>query len=262
MSAAAIIVGEVVHERFRPANHKFTYPLFCLRIPLGKLVDVAQHIAVNRRGLVSFQERDHGVRDGSSTLAWVRKVLIDNDVATAAEDQIEVDLHCFPRMLGYVFNPVSFWVCRRFTQASDEVCAVLVEVNNTFGQSHSYLLTPGNGRSIESGELLSAAKQLHVSPFNEVRGGYQFRFNFAADRWMARIDYYDGNDGEGPLLHTHISGVAQPLTQANLRRAALHFPLQTLAVVARIHWHALRLFAKRVPFFGKLASTMTGISRS
>ncbi len=259
MSTAAIIVGDVVHERFRPANHKFTYPLFCLRIPLGQLGDVAQQIAVNRTGLVSFQERDHGARDGSSTLNWVRNILFENGVATTAEDQIEVDLHSFPRMLGYVFNPVSFWVCRRLSGETDHVCAVLVEVNNTLGQSHSYLLTPANGRAIQSGELLEASKQLHVSPFNEVRGGYRFRFNFGADRWMARIDYDDGN---GPLLHTHISGATQPLTRANLRRATLRFPLQTLAVVARIHWHALRLFAKRVPFLGKLKSNMTGISRS
>ena len=265
MSAAAIIVGDVVHERFRPANHKFIYPLFCLRIPLGKLGDVAQQMAVNRPGLVSFQERDHGARGGSSTLAWIRKILIENGIATASESQIEVDLHSFPRMLGYVFNPVSFWVCRRkFNEVNEggEVCAVLVEVNNTFGQSHSYLLTPTAGASIQSGELLEATKQLHVSPFNEVRGGYRFRFNFAADCWMARIDYYEGDDGSGPLLHTHISGSAQPLTAANLRRVALRFPFQTLAVVARIHLHALLLLAKRVPFLGKLKSTMTGISRS
>ena len=82
MSAAAIIVGEVVHERFRPANHKFTYPLFCLRVPLGKLGDVAQQMAVNRSGLVSFQERDHGARDGSSALAWVRSILVENGITT------------------------------------------------------------------------------------------------------------------------------------------------------------------------------------
>ena len=264
MSTAAIIVGDVVHERFRPAHHKFTYPLFCLRIPLGKLGDVAQQMAVNRAGFVSFQERDHGARDGSSALAWIQKILIENGVATVAENQIEVDLHSFPRMLGYVFNPVSFWVCRRPLTEANEVCAVLVEVNNTFGQSHSYLLTPSNGRAIQSGELLKTTKQLHVSPFNDVRGGYRFRFNFGADRWMARIDYYEADDGDSnePLLHTHISGATRPLTRANLRRATLRFPLQTLAVVARIHFHALLLFAKRVPFLGKLKSTMTGISRS
>ena len=253
MSAAAIIVGDVVHERLRPVNHSFTYPLFCLRIPLGKLDEVGKQMAVNRRGLVSFQERDHGARDGSSLLAWVRNILTLNDLET---DGVSVDLHAFPRMFGYVFNPVSFWVCRR---ASGDVSAVLVEVNNTFGESHSYLLTPTSGDRIRSGELLTATKELHVSPFNEVRGQYSFRFNFGADRWLARIDY---DDGQGSLLNTHISGAAKPLTRANLRRSALRFPLQTLAVVARIHWHALRLFAKRVPFFGKLRSNMTGISRS
>ncbi len=253
MTTAAIIMGDVVHERLRPVNHSFTYPLFCLRIPLGKLGEIGEQMAVNRRGLVSFQERDHGARDGSSCLAWIRNALTCNGIDA---DGISVELHAFPRMLGYVFNPVSFWVCRR---ASGDVAAVLVEVNNTFGESHCYLLTPTLGTSIRSGELLTATKELHVSPFNEVRGTYNFRFNFGDDRWLARIDY---DDGQGSLLNTHISGVAQPLSRANLRRAALRFPLQTLAVVARIHWHALRLFAKRVPFFGKLRSNMTGISRS
>lgn len=253
MTTAAIIMGEVVHERLRPVNHSFTYPLFCLRIPLGKLGEIDEQMAVNRRGLVSFQERDHGARDGSSCLTWVRDILMQNGIETK---DVSVELHAFPRMLGYVFNPVSFWVCRR---ASGDVSSVLVEVNNTFGESHSYLLTPASGDSIRSGELLTATKELHVSPFNEVRGKYSFRFNFGEDRWLARIDY---DDGRGSLLNTHISGTAQPLTRANLRLAALRFPLQTLAVVARIHWHALRLFAKRVPFFGKLRSHMTGISRS
>ena len=252
MTTAAIIMGDVVHERLRPVNHSFTYPLFCLRIPLGELGEVGEQMAINRRGLVSFQERDHGARDGTSCLAWIRNILTLNDIV----GDISVELHAFPRMLGYVFNPVSFWVCRR---VSGSVCAVLIEVNNTFGESHSYLLTAKAGDCIRSGELLTASKELHVSPFNEVRGSYSFRFNFGADRWLARIDY---DDGQGSLLNTHISGVSQPLTRANLRRAALRFPLQTLAVVARINWHALRLFAKRVPFFGKLRSHMTGISRS
>jgi len=253
MTSAAVIFGNVVHERLRPVNHSFTYPLFCLRIPLGKLDEVGKQMAINRRGLVSFQERDHGARDGSSCLAWVRNILTQNGIDT---NEVGVDLHAFPRMFGYVFNPVSFWVCRC---GSGEVAAVLVEVNNTFGESHSYLLTSASGDYLRSGDLLTATKELHVSPFNEVRGQYSFRFNFGEDRWLARIDY---DDGQGSVLNTHISGVLKPLTRASLRAASLRFPLQTLAVVARIHWHALRLFAKRVPFFGKLRSNMTGISRS
>lgn len=256
MTAAAIIVGDVVHERLKPVNHRFTYPLFCLRIPLHKLPELANDMAINRRGFVSFHERDHGARDGSSTLAWLRTLLVQQGVTADNADAVEVVLYTFPRMFGYVFNPVSFWVCSR---PSGEVMAVVVEVNNTFGESHSYLLTGDNGKAIQNGELLQATKQLHVSPFNEVCGGYKFRFHFGPERWLARIDYHDGS---GVLLNTHISGEAQPLTRANLRRAAWRFPLQTLAVVARIHWHALRLFFKRVPFLGKLRSNMTGISRS
>lgn len=256
MTAAAIIVGEVVHERLKPVNHRFTYPLFCLRIPLHKLSEVANEMAINRRGFVSFHERDHGPPDGSSTLAWLCALLAEQGLAPDDEDAVEVVLYTFPRMFGYVFNPVSFWVCSR---SSGDVFAVLVEVNNTFGESHSYLLTGEQGGAIGNGQLLAATKQLHVSPFNEVRGGYQFRFHFGPERWLARIDYDDGN---GALLKTHISGEAQPLTRASLRRVAWRFPLQTLAVVARIHWHALRLLVKRVPFFGKLRSNMTGISRS
>jgi uncharacterized protein len=271
VSAAAIITGSVAHERFRPASHRFTYPLFCLRIPLNELAKVGEQLAVNRRGLISFSEHDHGARDGSSLLAWITEVLCDEGVIAKGE-QPNVALHTFPRMFGYVFNPVSFWVCSHGNDdgvVDRHVFAVLVEVNNTFGQSHRYLLTNENAAAIQSGQWLVATKQLHVSPFNEVKGGYRFRFHFSADRWLARIDYADngyrdGNveDNTRTLLHTHISGIAQPLTRANLRRAALRFPLQSLAVVARIHWHALRLFIKRVPFFGKLRSHMTGISRS
>lgn len=252
---AAIIVGEVVHERMRPVRHRFQYPLFCLRLPLDSLDAVATEMAINRHSIVSFHERDHGARDGTSTVAWAHDLLRGQQVI-AADERVSIDLHAFPRMFGYVFNPVSFWVCHRGAGA---ICAVIVEVNNTFGESHRYLLAPRDGRNMRSGELIEASKQLHVSPFNEVRGGYRFRFNFSEERWLARIDY---DDGHGTLLHTHISGDARPLTRAALRRAALRFPVQSLAVVTRIHWHALRLLLKRVPFLGKLASHMTGVSRS
>jgi uncharacterized protein len=253
--SAALIVGEVAHARTRPAVHSFTYPLFCVRLPLDALESVNKVLPINRAGILSFQERDHGARDGEPLQQWINALLRDERVI--ADDQSAmVDLIVFPRMLGYVFNPVCFWICRH---DEGRVLAVLAEVNNTFGQSHRYLLTAKHGDEIQSGETLHAQKLLHVSPFNEVKGDYEFRFNFSNDRWLARIDY---DDGEGQLLHTHISGHASPLTTKNLRRAALRFPLQSFAVVARIHWHALLLWAKGVPFLGKLASRMTGVSRT
>ncbi len=256
MNRAALIVGEVTHTRVRPAQHSFTYPLFCVRIPLAELTRVNETLPVNRAGLVSFHELDHGARAPSTSLqAWIDALLSEHKLL-AKDEHADVELIAFPRMFGYVFNPVSFWICRH---AEGRVVAVLAEVNNTFGQSHRYLLTASNGEAIQSGDTLHSSKLLHVSPFNEVIGSYAFRFNFSANHWLARIDY---DDGQGHLLHTHVSGVAQPLTAQNLRRALLRFPLQSLSVVARIHWHALRLWIKRVPFHGKLNSKMTGVSRS
>ncbi|TAG81153.1 MAG: DUF1365 domain-containing protein [Burkholderiales bacterium] len=253
-SSAAVIVGEVTHSRVRPSAHEFRYPLFCLRLPLAELSQLEPTLAVNRAALLSFQERDHGARDGESLQQWIDQLLREHHLLRQ-DESAHVELVSFPRVFGFVFNPVSFWVCR---DQSARVFAVLAEVNNTFGESHRYLLTSERGE-IKTGDTLLADKLLHVSPFNEVRGQYSFRFNFAPDRWLARIDY---DDGEGRLLHTHIGGEAKPLTRSALRSALFRFPLQSFAVVARIHWHALRLWIKRVPFHGKLNSKMTGVSRS
>lgn len=252
---AAIIRGEVTHARARPSVHSFSYPLFCIRVPLDELRALDDTLAINRSGLISFHEKDHGARDGESLQQWIDGLLREHQLLRR-DETAQVELIAFPRMFGFVFNPVSFWVCRR---TDGRVFAVLAEVNNTFGESHRYLLTANIGDEIRSGETLHTHKLLHVSPFNEVRGHYSFRFNFAANRWLARIDY---DDGEGQLLHTHIGGDAQPMTRPHLRRVLWRFPLQSFAVVARIHWHALLLWIKRVPFYGKLNSKMTGVSRS
>jgi DUF1365 family protein len=251
--APAIVHGEVAHRRTRPAVHGFTYPAFCLRLPLSDVAALsASGIAWNRRGLVSFHDRDHGPRDGSPLDAWLRSLLEREGVATPDE----IVLHAFPRMLGYVFNPVSFWVCHA---ASGAIFAVLVEVNNTFGETHHYLLAHPHGEPLASGETLTARKVFHVSPFCEVKGDYTFRFHFGADRWLARIDHFDG-EAPAALLETHISGIARPLRPGDARALLWQYRWFTLAVVARIHWQALRLWTKRVPFFSKPtppASTLT-----
>jgi hypothetical protein len=245
--APAIVRGEIAHRRRRPARNEFAYPAFCLRLPLSRLAELpGRGIARNGRGLVSFHDRDHGPRDGSPLDAWIRGVLADQGIAADGE----VVLYTFPRMLGYVFNPISFWVCHG---RDGHVRAVLCEVSNTFGERHNYLLAHRDGRPLASGETLGAAKVFHVSPFCEVRGRYAIRFRFGAGRWLARIDYFDDGDCAEPLLETWISGDATPLQPAAARRLPLQYPLFTLGVVARIHWQALRLWMKRVPFFTKPA---------
>jgi len=250
----ALVEGRIMHRRRRPAENAFSYPAFCLRLPLSRLDDLpAFGIARNRRGLLSFDDRDHGARDGSPLLPWIRALLAREGI----EARGEVVLHAFPRMMGYVFNPVSFWVCH---DVAGRVAAVLAEVNNTFGERHHYLVAHPGGRPIASGDTLAARKVFHVSPFCEVRGRYAFRFHFGPQRWLARIDYFD-DDGDAPLIATSISGAVRPLRRGDARALLLRYPAFTLGVVARIHWQAAKLWAKRVPFFSKPAPPASLISR-
>ena len=244
---ASIVHGEVGHLRRRPAVNAFTYPAFCLRLPLSRMESLAAGgIAWNRRGALSFHDRDHGPRDGSPLLPWVRALLAEAGVAADGE----VVLHAFPRMLGFVFNPVSFWVCH---DRSGSVRAVLCEVCNTFGERHNYLVAHPDGRPLVSGETLRARKVFHVSPFCDVQGGYAFRFHFGAERWLARIDYFDDASATEPLLETRISGRVAPLAQGDAWRLLRRYRWYTLGVIARIHWQALRLWTKRIRFFPKPA---------
>jgi hypothetical protein len=152
---------------------------------------------------------------------------------------------------------VSFWVCH---DRAGAVRAVLCEVRNTFGERHLYLLANANGAPLASGVTLAASKVFHVSPFCDVKGRYAFRFHFGAERWLARIDYFDTDDRE-PLLETWISGQAEALTPAAARGLAWRYRWFTIGVLARIHWQALQLWLKRVPYFTKPVPPRAPLSR-
>jgi DUF1365 family protein len=244
-AAAQLLLGQVMHRRLRPVAHRFVYPVSYCLLPLTALEASSSRLfSINRFNLFSFHHADHGARDGSHPLPWIRALL---DGAGVHADG-EIWLQCFPRVLGYVFNPVSFWFCHG---ADGTLRAVLAEVNNTFGGRHHYLLAHADGSALQDGETLRADKVFPVSPFMAVGGEYRFRFHARDDAgapsWrLARIEH---GDAAGDLLHTAISGRAMPLATGPLLRAALAFPLQSLAVMLRIHWQAFRLWIKGAPFF-------------
>ena len=245
-SVPQLCFGQVRHTRLRPARNAFAYGSYYLRLPLRTMGPRAPHCALfsrNRFNLLSFHDADHGDGKGALT-AWIDALLQREGVHDANG---ELWLQTMPRVLGFVFNPVSFWFCHRRDGA---LRAVLCDVRNTFGERHFYLLDQGG--PIAEGAELHARKVFHVSPFCAVEGGYRFRFlrrrGAAGEATLARVDY---DDASGPLLKTSVSGDGVALTSAAVLRAFFGFPLMTVGVVVRIHLQALRLWLRRVPFFSK-----------
>lgn len=241
--------AHVVHKRLRPFVHPFHYRLFCLRVRIDQpqaLADAGSWLfGVNRRRLVSLMNADHGHRDGGDLIEWLRATL---HAASVPWPGGPVWLQCFPRILGYVFNPVSFW----YVHDAQGRCAVVVaEVNNTFGQRHQYVLSPSDGQRIESGTVLHCQKVFHVSPFCPVQGHYRFEYTRSAQIERMAIDYFD-ESGTGPvdepLIHTAMAVEPGPFSTAGLLRAILRMPLMTFGVMARIHWHALKLWRRGATF--------------
>jgi hypothetical protein len=259
-SVAAIGLGSIRHCRLRPAVNAFVYRGFFLRLPLRALAARPwpwRLLARNRAGLFALHDADHG--DGGPLLEWVQRLLASAGVDDATG---EIWLQAFPRVAGYVFNPVSFWFCER---ADGALRAIVCEVNNTFGDRHAYLLAHADGRPLRNGEALVALKRFYVSPFCAVAGTYRFRFASAPAhgdtpaRCVARIDH---EDDDGPLLQTSIEGRLAPLTDRALARAFLCYPAFTIGVVARIHWQALRLWIRRVPLHRRPQPPVVGVTAS
>ena len=245
-TGARIAFGQVRHERHAPVRHRFAYPTASLLLPLRTLArspDPA--LARNRRAPFGFRDADHG--DGGPDVLALFDALLAREGVHDADG--EAWLHCFPRMLGVAFKPVSFWYAHR---ADGSIAALLAEVHNTFGERHAYLLEPPREGPAFGTEYV-ARKVFHVSPFCATRGEYRFRFlrtdldaPDGRGRTTVRIEWHEQAGDAGPTLVTSISGDVEPLTAASARRALWRSPLMTALIVARIHWQALRLWTRRV----------------
>ena len=231
-----------MHERLRPARNHFVYPVFYVRLNLSRLDELNSPLfGIDRWRPISLRTRDYGPRDGSSLTGWMRATLADAGIDADGE----IWLQTFPRIFGFAFNPVSFWYCY---DRQENLRAVLAEVNNTFGETHRYLLATANQSCIDANSTLECKKRMHVSPFCEVRGSYHFRFRDTESNAFVAIDYHDD---DGLLIKTAIAGHVHLMHTHQLGRALARQPFLTLGIVARILWQALKLWIKRVPFFHK-----------
>lgn len=234
---SALYVGRVRHHRFRPKAHALSYRVFWMLLDLDEIDGLAARLRLfsrNRFNLYAFRDADYGDRSGKPLRPQIEAALAEAGIAT---DGGPIRLLTMPRILGYAFNPISTYFCYR---RDGSLCATVYEVHNTFGEVHSYVAPAGG----EVEPLRQGAKKLfHVSPFMGLAMRYAFAVVPPAERVSLAID---GHDDEGRLIATVLSGRRSEMSDATLLRLLATHPLLTLKVTFAIHWHALRLLAKRI----------------
>ncbi len=236
--ASGLYLGQVGHSRTRPAKHSLRYGVFMLLLDLDETPALAKTLrwfSLGRFNLTSFDARDYG--DGSLE-PLRRQVERRLDAAGLSIDGGPIRLLCLPRVLGYVFNPISVYFCYRQDGA---LRAILYEVSSTFGERHSYLIPAEAGADGDIRQ--SVEKRLHVSPFMDMDLRYAFRVTPPAERVRIAIDV---SDGDGTILNASFVGARRDLTDAQLLRAWAAHPLLTLKVIAAIHWEAVKILMKGV----------------
>jgi DUF1365 family protein len=236
--AAALYFGEVMHARLKPIGHRFSYRVMSLLIDLDRLAAADRQsplFGVNRAALYSFNEADHGARDGSPLRSYAQQRAAEHGVDLTGG---RVWLLCYPRLFGYTFNPLSVYFCYR---ADGELALMIYEVRNTFGDIHPYVLPVMPGEISAAGVRQAQEKLFCVSPFIGMSMRYHFRVSPPGECVKFRILE---TDREGPLLAATFNGRRRALDTAALLRSFLSLPLVTLKIVAAIHWEALRLWLK------------------
>ncbi len=227
----------VFHRRLVPKRHEFLYRVFYFLIDLDELsrIDSSLHLLkVNRPGLYSFLESDHISHGSPSVRGSILRYLLDQGIT---EPVGRIRLLTLPRVLGYVFNPISIYFCDR---PDGTPMVSVAEVGNTFGEWKPYLVP----LSADGTFRARLVKHFYVSPFSDLDLEFDFRFHLPDENLRIFIDDYRGEERE--LLST-MTGRRLPLTDANLLRLSLQYPLLTLRVILGIHWHALRLWLKGLP---------------
>jgi uncharacterized protein len=237
MTQSTLYVGSVSHRRLRPKKHRLRYRVFWTLFDLDELPRLARRLLLfshNRFNLFSFHDADHGDGRGVPLRNYVERELAAHHIDA---DGGSIKLLCMPRILGYVFNPISIYFCYR---NDGSLAALLYEVRNTFGEMHSYLISVADQSNVIR---QCCAKDFHVSPFMDMEMNYDFRVTQPGNVVAAVVA---ASDRHGAVLVASLAGRRRELTDAALALVFVTHPLLTLKVVGAIHWEALKLFLKGV----------------
>lgn len=248
---AAIYFGHVMHCRLRPFRHRFVYRVFSLFADIDGLDALAARTCLfshNRFNLFSVMDKDHGKTDGSPLRPWVEEQLAGAGVPLHGG---RIFILCFPRMFGYVFNPLTIFFCFD-PQAS--LRALVYEVRNTFGGKHAYVAAIGDDVSQDALITHQCDKKFHVSPFIEMDMAYRFRLRAPGEKLLVMINEY-AQDGQ--LLIAAMTGARRPFSARTLVKALFLYPLMSLKIIAAIHFEALRLWRKGAKFVARTPTAAT-----
>ena len=239
---SSIYNGTIIHKRFKPKIHYFKYKVFSLLLDLSELEYLSKKIKFfshNKFNLISFYEKDHGNRDGSSLVSWVKKNLEDNNINS---ENVKIKLLCYPRILGYVFNPLSVFY---IYDESEKLVCILYEVKNTFGEQHTYIFKIDNDQKLYQH---NCSKKFHVSPFIEMNCKYFFRLLKPGEKISVIIDQYQTNE---KILYASQDGQRVDFNTKELIKSYLKHPLMTLKIISAIHFEAFKLWVKGIKFIKK-----------
>ena len=236
-----IYTGKVIHKRFKPKEHYFKYNVFSLLIDLNELEEINKYIKFfshNKFNIISFYDKDHGDRDGSSIKLWVKKNLRNIGIMT---EDISIKLLCYPRIFGYVFNPLSTYF---IYNKHSELISIFYEVKNTFGEQHTYIFKAQDEKTVQN----KCKKKFYVSPFIEMDCEYHFKTLNPREQLSVVINQ---NDKDGKLLFASQDGISKDFNNKNLILSYLTHPLMTFKIIGAIHYEAFKLWAKRIKLIAK-----------
>ncbi|MDE1465787.1 DUF1365 domain-containing protein [Spartinivicinus poritis] len=233
-----LFIGKVSHQRFFPVRYRFTYRVFSIAVNIDKLEETfsrSKFISLNKWNLFSFYQADFGPKGKMALRPWVNQSLLKAGISIQPDN---IELFCFPRVLGYSFNPLAIWYCYKDSQ----LIAAILEVHNTFKEAHTYVINCTQAKTLTG----KADKSFHVSPFISMDARYQFTLKDNPTIKIISIHQYQEDN---LLLIANQYAKEIPFSSSNLLKVFLSIPLMTWKVIVMIHWQALKIWLKGATFY-------------